>query len=217
MMLTANDMVIQVINIKGEKESYEKQHNAAVNFIEKYFVSKEWHSKIELKKNENGRPFINDGIAYDITISHTFNLILVAIFPRTLVLGIDIQRITKPLHLESFTKYDLVSDYWCSDGAVQMSLKESLGKYLGMGLLCNPRVYCIESVKRYVQTGLFTCQFKQFPTVSGIGMVVNGYIVTAVFTSEHLNLMEQQFIRMKELIYNYGNSHDRHAKENNFG
>ncbi len=66
------------------------------------------------------------------------------------------------------------------------SFKESLGKFLGLGLLPDRKVFDINSIKHliYSQELFYQVSFTNFPTLTGVGFLKRDYVVTIVFTNK---------------------------------
>ncbi len=64
------------------------------------------------------------------------------------------------------------------------SFKESLGKFLGLGLLADKSIFAIASIKvfDYSKEQFYQVSFANFPTLMGVGFLKNDYVVSIVIT-----------------------------------
>ncbi|WP_105957289.1 4'-phosphopantetheinyl transferase family protein [Apilactobacillus quenuiae] len=208
MKLDTNAFYFNLLVIKNKFPSYEQQHAIVLDYIHN-----QYHAK--LFKDENGKPFLVPNNNLGLSISHSYQYILIVLFNSQLIIGADIQRMSNKYNLIAYTKYDKLNDLSTYMTIIQMSFKESLGKYIGMGLLCDPMIYRINKLTK-TSDSLFKCKFHCFPTVIGMGFLINDFIITIVFKADCLEIITEQLLKLRRDLFKYENMYDTDAEKNFF-
>ena len=159
-----------------------KEYEKLLSFIFK--------KKITLNYDELGKPFLNNSNIY-ISISHTTNLAIIVLSEFSKI-GVDIQIHNSNFNITSFQsdkEIELVKE---TDLTSFISIKESLGKYLGIGLLASPQLYEIKNIKKISisknATG-YEYYFSHFLFLKGIAIKVNkNIIISCVLSDCELNI-----------------------------
>lgn len=141
--------------------------------------------------DSSGKPIPTTNI--NISVSHSGAYTIICSSSRNLVCGIDIQEIDESLKLNWFNQEKILIENFIETPIentekkllIMTSFKESLGKFLGLGLLPKKEVFEISSIKlkKYLHDFFYLVSFLNFPTLAGLGFLKNNYIVTLV-TSE---------------------------------
>lgn len=139
-----------------------------------------------LPHDSSGKPVPNYNC--NITLSHSGSYSLLCVSSRNINCGIDIQLIDKKLKLGWFNQ-ELITEENClkrhhEKFFIMTSFKESLGKFLGLGLLADKSIFAIASIKvfDYSKEQFYQVSFANFPTLMGVGFLKNDYVVSIVIT-----------------------------------
>ncbi|WP_282002222.1 hypothetical protein [Veillonella denticariosi] len=131
---------------------------------------------------------------YNVSISHSGQYTLVCQTTRELTVGVDLQELTIGYQLEWFnSERPWINGYLSEDYLLQLmtSFKESLGKYLGIGLMARKEIFEIDLIEMSGEK-MYKAQFFNFPTLKGIGYLKENYIVTLVTNESDLPLFVEK-------------------------
>lgn len=139
-----------------------------------------------IKKNifhhdSSGRPFPNyNG---NLSLSHSVKYTLICFTSRNLVCGLDIQKLDLNLELKYFNQELILSEDCLKDDnrkfLIMTSFKESLGKFLGLGLMAKRNIFDISSIQFTAKKFYKVC-FINFPSLMGLGFIKQDFIITIV-------------------------------------
>lgn len=164
---------------KDRKRAYEK----LLNFIFK--------QKITLKYDELGKPFLSNSNIY-ISISHTADLVIM-VLSKFRKIGIDIQMDNPTLNITSFQS-DKEIKFIKETGLTSfISIKEALGKYLGIGLLASSQLYELRNVKNINISENITgyrYYFSHFLFLQGVAIKVKKHIIISCVLSNYETKIE---------------------------
>ena len=131
---------------------------------------------------------------YNVSVSHSGRYTLVCQTTRRLSVGVDLQELAVGYRLEWFnSERPWINGYLSEDYLLQLmtSFKESLGKYLGIGLMARKEIFEIDLIE-ISEERMCKAQFFNFPTLKGIGYLKGNYIVTLVTNESDLPLFVEK-------------------------
>lgn len=135
-------------------------------------------SSVSILNNEKGAPFIENSDLY-VTLSHSHGIAVAAVSKQAV--GMDIEQIN-PRRISALKKMSSKIESTFQDVSsltVLWTLKESLGKALQTGIVKDFGYYDAENFQH--KDGIFRCDFKNFPSFSGIAMTDEKCAVALVY------------------------------------
>lgn len=186
--LTKDEIKVNSMKLKGQNEYLSVRH-----FI-KFILNEGEPEKISILNDKLGAPYIVGNEAYNLSISHSKDMIFILLIDKKYNVGIDIQYISE-YKIESYidaesNKYTLNNE----EKIRLMSIKESLGKFLKIGLLGEKNIYEVSEIE-YINESTVKYTFKNFRFLTGYSLKVNREYIASFVTikdySMEKNIMEE--------------------------
>ncbi len=135
-------------------------------------------SSVSILNNEKGAPFIENSDLY-VTLSHSHGIAIAAVSKQAV--GMDIEQIN-PRKISALKKMssEIEPNFQnITSLTVLWTLKESLGKALQTGIVKDFRYYDTKNFR--LDNGLYRCDFKNFPSFSGIATTNKNFSIALVY------------------------------------
>ncbi|MCC4456899.1 hypothetical protein LMB73_10570 [Limosilactobacillus reuteri] len=141
----------------------------------KKFFLRKYHIIVE--SDALGKP-MSVNAPYNLSVSHSANKLFVGITAKNIVLGVDIQNFDKKFLLNEFNE-EISGEKPYYIFVMATSVKECLGKFLGIGLLAEKEIYKIKQYSQ-VSNSVFDFRFEYFPFLVGFSYKKDQFVYSVV-------------------------------------
>lgn len=137
--------------------------------------------RLSIKKGIFNQPVVeNNNI--DFSISHCSNIVVATCFPKSYLVGIDIEKIKYDnlCYIENFypknkVPYGIKEEIACT---ISWTAAEAISKALKIGFTANPQIFCIKNIS--IKNDIFFIDFVNFPNFKGFSFKLDEYIFSII-------------------------------------